>query len=149
MREKRRKAVKRVAENGKYFAGVKLQYQAEYQIASKPLNRRDGTKEFNGNHETYYSQKVLPGGGLKIPGRHVAEDGTIRDKDGYICVAAHENYRAYGSILMTSLGPAKVYDTGCDHGTIDVYVNWTKYSNNACKKIPLAFVKMGKKGKSK
>jgi hypothetical protein len=25
---------------------------------------------------------------------------------------------------MISLGPAKVYDSGCSYGTIDVYVNW-------------------------
>ena len=30
----------------------------------------------------------------------------------------------YGSTLMTSKGPAKVYDTGCAYGTIDLYVNW-------------------------
>jgi hypothetical protein len=29
-----------------------------------------------------------------------------------------------GSVLMTSLGPAKVYDTGCAYGTVDLYVDW-------------------------
>ena len=45
---------------------------------------------FNGHTETYYSQKVLPGTGLNIPGRHIASDGTIRDKDGYIVLASDD-----------------------------------------------------------
>ena len=44
--------------------------------------------------ETYYSQKVLPGGGLAIPGRHIASDGTIRDKDNYIVVASDDYQNA-------------------------------------------------------
>lgn len=57
-----------------------------------------------------------------IPGRHVAEDGTVRDEDGYICVAASD--LEYGSTVETSLGTGKVYDTGCAAGTTDVYVDW-------------------------
>ena len=79
---------------------------------------------YNDHKETYYDEKVLPGPGLNIPGRHVADDGTIRDGEGYICVAANYDYMPKGSILITSLGPAKVYDTGCSYGTIDIYVNW-------------------------
>ena len=83
-----------------------------------------GVKYYNGHRETWYSQKVLPGSGLKIPGRHVADDGTIRDGDGYIVVASDLSYLSRGSVVMTSLGPGKVYDTGCAYGTIDIYVNW-------------------------
>lgn len=86
------------------------------------LTRSGGVNWFNGRKETWYSQRVLPGGGLKIPGRHVASDGTIRDADGYIVVAASD--LAYGSIVETSLGTGKVYDTGCAAGTTDVYVDW-------------------------
>ena len=74
--------------------------------------------------ETYYSQRVLPGNSLAIPGRHVADDGTVRDGEGYISVAADPSYLPKGSTIMTSMGPAKVYDTGCAYGTIDIYVNW-------------------------
>ena len=88
------------------------------------LNPYVGVVYYNGHKETYYSQQVLPGGGLNIPGRHVAEDGTIRDGDGYICVAADPSYLGYGSIVETSLGTGKVYDSGCDYGTIDIYTNW-------------------------
>lgn len=86
------------------------------------LTKSKGVNYFNGHKETWYSQKVLPGGGLKIPGRHVAEDGTIRDKDNYICVASSDY--AKGTIVETSLGTGKVYDCGCASGTIDIYTNW-------------------------
>lgn len=109
---------------GKYYQGVKLQYSKKYNVCSNPLTRPMGVKNYKGHRETWYSQKVLPGPGLKIPGRHVANDGTIRDKNGYICVAASPSYKSYGSRVMTSLGPGKVYDSGCAYGTIDIYVNW-------------------------
>ncbi len=86
------------------------------------LTPEKGVVYYNGHKETYYSQKVLPGGGLNIPGRHVASDGTIRDADGYICVASSD--LAKGTVVNTSLGPGKVYDSGCASGTIDIYTNW-------------------------
>lgn len=105
------------------YKGVKLKYNGKYNVCKSPLTRRMGVKYFQDHKETYYSQKVLPGNGLKIPGRHVADDGTIRDKDGYIVVSC--NYIKYGSKIMTSLGPAKRYDCGDMTGKwIDIYVNW-------------------------
>ena len=86
------------------------------------LTKSGGVNEFNGRHETWYSQRVLPGDGLDIPGRHVAEDGTIRDEDGYIAVAASDLPR--GSVVETSLGTGKVYDSGCAAGTTDIYTDW-------------------------
>lgn len=90
--------------------------------SSNILTKSKGVNYFNGHKETWYSQKVLPGGGLNIPGRHVAVDGTIRDKDNYICVASSDYPK--GTIVETSLGTGKVYDTGCASGTIDIYTNW-------------------------
>lgn len=105
--------------------GYILQYDKPYNVETNViLNSYIGVVYFNGHKETYYSQNVLPGGGLRIPGRHVAEDGTVRDEEGYICVAADWNYLPYGATVLTSLGPAKVYDTGCDYGVVDIYVNW-------------------------
>ena len=101
---------------------LRLEYSSVYSYNG--LSKRKGAMYFNGHRETYYSEKVLPGTGLNIPGRHVADDGTIRDGDGYICVAADPGYLARGSVLITSLGPAKVYDSGCAYGTVDIYVNW-------------------------
>lgn len=107
-----------------YAGTIKLEYSAPYTSSSARLSKSKGAIYFNGHKETYYSQRVLPGTGLRIPGRHVADDGTIRDGDGYISVAANPSFMSKGSILITSLGPAKVYDTGCSHGIIDIYVNW-------------------------
>ena len=101
-----------------------LKYSELYTYSSSRLTKNRGAIYFNGHKETYYSQRVLPGASLRIPGRHVADDGTIRDADGYICVAANTAYMSKGTILITSLGPAKVYDSGCAVGVIDIYVDW-------------------------
>lgn len=93
-----------------------------YYSSGSGLTKSGGVYYYNGRKETWYSQRVLPGNGLNIPGRYVAEDGTIRDEDGYICVAASD--LEYGSVVETSLGTGKVYDTGCAAGTTDIYVDW-------------------------
>ena len=81
---------------------------------------------YSGGHEyTYYSQRVLPGGGLAIPGRHVNRDGYVADKDGYIVVASSLNGYAKGVVVNTPFGyKGKVYDKiGGNYNTkhIDVY----------------------------
>lgn len=86
------------------------------------LTKEKGVNYFNGHRETYYSQRVLPGYGLNIPGRHVASDGTIRDENGYLCLASSDYPK--GTMVQTSLGMGIVYDTGCDSGTIDIYTDW-------------------------
>ena len=111
-------------ENALYTGTLPLEYSAFYTYSDNRLSLSKGALYFNGHKETYYSEKVLPGETLNIPGRHVADDGTIRDGDGYICVAANSSYLEKYSILITSVGPAKVYDSGCDYGTIDIYTSW-------------------------
>ncbi|MCC8141470.1 MAG: hypothetical protein LIO56_02905 [Lachnospiraceae bacterium] len=86
------------------------------------LTRSKGVVYYNGHKETWYSERVLPGGGLNIPGRHTDEQGLVRDGDGYICVASSDYPK--GTIVETSLGTGKVYDCGCASGTIDIYTNW-------------------------
>ncbi|SHJ76077.1 coiled-coil domain-containing protein [Hespellia stercorisuis] len=95
---------------------------SDYTGSDDPLTPGKGVVYFNGHRETYYSENVLPGTGLNIPGRHVAADGTIRDADNYICVASSDYEK--GTIVETSLGMGKVYDSGCASGTIDIYTNW-------------------------
>lgn len=68
---------------------------------------------------TYYSQRVLPGGGLDIPGRHV-EGGYVRDKNNYIVLAS--KYHKKGTVIDTPIGLGKVYDYCPTNRTIDVYV---------------------------
>lgn len=93
-----------------------------YPTSGGALTPSKGVVYFNGHRETYYSQRVLPGTGLNIPGRHVAGDGTIRDRDNYICVASSDLPK--GTVVETSLGMGKVYDSGCASGTIDIYTDW-------------------------
>jgi hypothetical protein len=72
---------------------------------------------------TWYSQNVLPGGGLCIPGRHVDDMGYVCDENDYICLAATSLSK--GVIVDTPFGKqGKVYDSGCAYGTLDIYVSW-------------------------
>lgn len=83
-----------------------------------------GVVEEDGVRYTWYSQNVLPGGGLdelNANGRHV-EGGYVVDGDGYIAVASSDYEK--GTVIDTPFGEAKVYDTGCASGTIDVYTNF-------------------------
>lgn len=106
------------------YGWVQLQYSAEYHIRDNHLTRSNGVVYFMGHRETWYSTNEASGKSTawEIPGKHVADDGTIRDEDGYICVASSDH--KHGTIVMTSVGPGKVYDCGCSHGTIDVYTTW-------------------------
>lgn len=78
-----------------------------------------GVINWNGYKFTYYSQSVLPGGGLRIPGRHVNESGYVADKDGYIVLA---NDAPKGTVISTPFGyMGKVYDRGTYGNHFDVY----------------------------
>lgn len=59
--------------------------------------------------------------------RNTGADWTIRDMNWYIVVAASKNY-PFGTLIMTTLWPGRVYDRwGKVHGNhIDVYTNWPK-----------------------
>lgn len=88
------------------------------------LTRAGGVFYYNGYKETWYSTNEGCGQATArpIPGKHVDENGIIRDEDGYICVASSDLPFYY--VITISLGDAKVYDTGCSSGTIDVYTTW-------------------------
>ncbi len=102
----------------------KLEPNNVYNTGVSGLTKGKGAIYFENHKETYYSQRVLKGSSLNIPGRHVATDGTIRDGSGYIAVAANSSYKSKGTIVKTSLGPGKVYDCGCASGIIDIYTDW-------------------------
>lgn len=106
------------------YGWIRLEYSEPYIIQEDHLTRGNGSIRCFGHRETWYSTREAAGQATAwtIPGKHVADDGTIRDEDGYICVASSD-LKMY-SIVMTSVGPGKVYDTGCSSGTIDVYTNW-------------------------
>ena len=83
--------------------------------------RSQGTTN-DGNYDyTWYSQRVLPGGGLSIPGRHVDEDGFVRDENGNLCIAARDLDK--GTEVDTPFGKAVVYDY-CPNGNLDIYTDW-------------------------
>lgn len=50
-------------------------------------------------------------------------NGVYRDSDGYAVVASSDH--SQGTVISnTPFGAAKVYDTGCASGTLDVYTNF-------------------------
>ena len=72
---------------------------------------------------TWYSQRVLPGGGLNIPGRHLNEHGLVADENEYVVLASDDFFK--GAILNTPIGiKGKVYDTGSGVGNLDIYCDW-------------------------
>lgn len=115
--------MERVEWASEFWSQIVIQQSTTSNNSGGPkLTKSAGKIIYNGHIETWYSQRVLPGGGLNIPGRHVASDGTIRDKDNYIVVASDTLPK--GSTIMTSLGMGKVYDTGVGHSGIDIYTDW-------------------------
>lgn len=83
-----------------------------------------GRINWGGMQYTFYSQSVLPGYGLNIPGRHVSAAGFVCDADGYIVLAS--DYYARGTVINTPFGaPGRVYDafgTGQPAWRFDVYI---------------------------
>lgn len=79
-----------------------------------------GVVNWGGYRFTYYSQQVLPGSGLQIPGRHVNEGGYVADADGYIVLAGDA---PKGTVFETPFGyPGKIYDRGTFGNHLDVYI---------------------------
>lgn len=73
--------------------------------------RRKGVVHWKNKKYTWYSQRILPGYGLKIPGRHVDKQGFVCDKNDYIVLGS--NTRNRGKIIPTPFGKfGKVYDAG-------------------------------------
>ena len=87
-----------------------------------------GTVHYAGWKWTWYSERVLPGGGLDIPGRHTDAQGFVCDGEGYICLAStNAEDKRTGAVYMTPFGRyGKVYDfcDGVSEATLDVYVGW-------------------------
>lgn len=84
-----------------------------------------GVITWGGSKWTYYSQRVLPGTGLNIPGRHVDESGFVCDENDYIVLAADLSYISRGTVIETPFGKyGKIYDTGCAYGVVDCYCDW-------------------------
>ena len=94
----------------------------------RPLQFKDmGVIDYDGYRWTYYDEKVAPGEGLNIPGRHT-DDNLVKDGNGNICLASKMHSKGT-SLLTPILNPdgaqytGVVYDYCETDGTVDVYVN--------------------------
>lgn len=83
--------------------------------------RSAGVVNWGGYRFTWYSQNVLPGGGLSIPGRHVNGAGFVCDGEGYIVAATALGRGTTGD---SPWGAWRSYDTGVSGNTVDLYCNW-------------------------
>ena len=92
---------------------------------SLKLFRRDGEYyDASGYTFTWYSEKVLPGPGLKIPGRHVNDEGYVCDEDGNICLASTTLSKGTVVKIPFGNGIGVVYDECVASGRIlDVYIH--------------------------
>lgn len=85
--------------------------------------KQRGRISWGGWSWTWYSERVLPGYGLHIPGRYTDHQGYVRDGSGYLCLASDD--LPQGTVVDTPFGSRGiVYDCGCGYGTLDVYVGW-------------------------
>ena len=106
-------------------------------IEMKPLTRRMGRNYYTINgierQETYYDLNMF--GVMPFCGQTSysvrAEDGVKVDPDGYVIVAANLDRYPRCSVVQTSLGMGKVYDTGSFAETnpeqFDIATNWTRH----------------------
>ncbi len=107
---------------GNDYNSSEVNYNAQY---SPDKFQNSGVISWGGYDWTYYSELILPGDGLNIPGRHTTEDGYVCDGDGYVVLAADLSLLPRYSVVDTPFGrEGKVYDTGCAYGVLDVYVGW-------------------------
>ena len=114
-------------------------------IEQSPLTRSKGRNRYtvtkpNGRvverQETYYDLNMS--GVMRIAAREcgvknyygVRSDGVKVDADGYVLVAANLNYYPRCTVVETSLGLGKVYDTGSFAVTnpeqFDIATDWTR-----------------------
>lgn len=82
--------------------------------------KQQGVRDFNGRTETWYSSNQAY---HYRTGEWTADsEGYYRDSDGNYVVAASD--MPEGATFEGSKGTCKVYDSGCDDGVTDYYVNY-------------------------
>ena len=81
----------------------------------------DGVWQDENYRYTWYSSNVLYH--YRTPEWTAGSDGIYRDAEGYVVVASSDHPQ--GTVIeSTPFGAAKVYDSGCASGTLDVYTNF-------------------------
>ncbi len=114
-----------------------VQPSAVFAPTAQALSKAKGAQIYTdssgvAHRETYYDlpmnvvMSACGGGGYTI-----RYDGAKIDKDGYVLVAANLSTYPRCTVVETSLGPGKVYDTGgfasrYPHG-FDLATDWTNY----------------------
>ena len=115
--EQAKKAEESSSEDSTSYAAVQTSTERLYNLSDFMFS---GVVYWSGYKFTYYSQSVLPGGGLSIPGRHVNADGYVSDGDGYIVLAGSA---PMGTVYDTPFGyKGKIYDRGTYGNHLDVYI---------------------------
>ena len=115
--EQTKKAEESSPEDSTSYAAVQTSTERLYNLSDFMFS---GVVYWSGYKFTYYSQSVLPGGGLSIPGRHVNADGYVSDGDGYIVLAGSA---PMGTVYDTPFGyKGKIYDRGTYGNHLDVYI---------------------------
>ena len=112
-------------------AGTSVQQEARQNVTYTPTVdaaqfKEKGVVEAYGKKFTYYSEKVLPGDGLKelnANGRTVDSDGYVVDGDGFIAIASPWGKDEIGTVVETPFGLGRVYDV-CEDSSYDVYTSW-------------------------
>ena len=85
--------------------------------------RKLGRVRYGDYTYTWYSQRVLPGGGLNIPGRHLNKYGLVVDENEYVVIASDD--LPHGVVVDTPVGiQGIVYDEGSGNGNLDIYCDW-------------------------
>lgn len=85
------------------------------------------------HRETYYDlpMNIVIGACGKGGGYKIRSDGAKVDQDGYVLIAANLNSYPRCTVVETSLGPGKVYDTGGFAAAhpygFDLATDWTNY----------------------
>lgn len=77
----------------------------------------EGVRYEDGTRYTWYSSNAAYH--YRTPEWSVDGEGFYRDSDGYYVVASTDV--PMGGTVETPWGEGKVYDTGCDSGTVDMY----------------------------
>lgn len=106
-------------------------YEPEPYVEPEPAGgtpdlRSMGVVESGGETFTWYSENVLPGGGLhdlNSNGRTTNDEGFVTDGDGYIAIASPDESIPIGTEVDTPWGTARVYDYN-PGDSWDCYVSW-------------------------
>lgn len=107
-------------------AYIQQQQTQTYESTSEPVYsgnnfESDGVWSDGTYRYTWYSSNAAYH--YRTPEWTAGSDGIYRDAEGYVVVASSDHPQ--GTVIeSTPFGSAKVYDTGCASGTLDVYTNF-------------------------